>query len=280
MARKLTKLVVNEISLVDRGAGEGVRVLYSKRNHTPRNRFEEMFRQIDFSKVKIAPQPVVDEQDPDNGDDIGDTDAKLSPQLEQHVNAMTVAMPQLSRQTAAYWLLHTASGRALAEHLSSTTKRKETPMTRAEEIRDLCDFAKRDNGTTAIAKHIITKGTTTLTEHEFTTALMSHCSLHKRDDESAAGAFARLIESDRDIRTAYGICKGYPNMMDVEPVSVEVGSSATADDSAKAFSQLQELIAEQRKRSPTLTDTKLYELVFAANPALVKQSVWHSSATT
>src|SRR4051794_7921448 len=55
MARRLTKLVVNEISLVDRGAGEGVKVLYSKR--APRNRFEQMFRQIDFSKMKINQDP-------------------------------------------------------------------------------------------------------------------------------------------------------------------------------------------------------------------------------
>lgn len=87
------------------------------------------------------------------------------------------------------------------------------------------------------------------------------------------------------LRKAIQICKStpvakaYPQLMDTEPVSVETGSSASADDSAKAYAQLQKLIAEQRKRSPTLTDTKLFELVFAANPELVKASVWHSAAT-
>ena len=63
-------------------------------------------------------------------------------------------------------------------------------------------------------------------------------------------------------------------MMSVEPVSVEVGSSATASDANKAYEQLQGLVAKQRALAPTLSDTDLYEMVFAANPELVSASVW------
>ena len=59
---------------------------------------------------------------------------------------------------------------------------------------------------------------------------------------------------------------------------MEVGSSATADDSAKAYNQLMALAEKQRALAPTLPDTQLYEMVFADNPELVSASVWHSAA--
>jgi len=73
-----------------------------------------------------------------------------------------------------------------------------------------------------------------------------------------------MIEQDADIRRAYGIAKGYPNMMSVEPVSIEVGSSATADDSAKAYDQLMALVEDQRKLAPSLSTAQLFERVFSA----------------
>lgn len=58
------------------------------------------------------------------GDHAGDTDKKLSDRLKELVAAMVTATPSLHPQTAARWLLHTESGRALL----STTKAKETTV--------------------------------------------------------------------------------------------------------------------------------------------------------
>src|SRR5262249_14890521 len=52
----LTRLRIDEVSSVDRGAGDGVKVLLMKRatpNH--RDRFAEFFRGVDFSKVTSTP---------------------------------------------------------------------------------------------------------------------------------------------------------------------------------------------------------------------------------
>jgi hypothetical protein len=290
MPRKLTKLRIDEVSSVNRGAGEGVKVMLLKRDNGDAvlkhdngdYSYLPSWAAKDLTDT-LPPQPMLfndimlaklSEEREDDGDTVPPD------KLEQMIAAMIAAAPSLRREDAADFLMHTPRGRRLAEFLSEhfTKTRKEEPiMDRSQELRDI---AKAAGGMEMICKNIIDHGTTTITETEFSDALTEHCKAHRRDGESVVKAFSRTLEEDISVRRAYGIAKGYPNMMSVEPVSVEVGSSATADDSAKAFSQLQELIAEQRKRSPTLADAKLYEMVFAANPALVKASVWHPPATT
>jgi hypothetical protein len=71
---------------------------------------------------------------------------------------------------------------------------------------------------------------------EFSAALMEYAKQNKRDaSESTVSAFSRILESDRDIRTAYGIAKGYASL---EPTSVEVGDTGltmTQKQGAHAF---------------------------------------------
>jgi hypothetical protein len=95
-----------------------------------------------------------------------------------------------------------------------------------------------------------------------------------RDGETDAKVFSRLLEGNAELRQAYGLSKGYPNMMSVEPVSIEVGDTSGSDDSWKASEQLAALVEEQRARAPTLTTSKLYERVYAdpTNKALVARA--------
>jgi hypothetical protein len=115
-----------------------------------------------------------------------------------------------------------------------------------------------------MAKHIIAKGGTAVTEHEYTATLMEYCKLHKRDGESDVTAFSRIFEAPEslDFRRAYAIIKGFPNMMDTTPVSTEVGSTETSDDSAAALRQLNELAEKQRALAPTLTIQQAFARVF------------------
>ena len=62
---------------------------------------------------------------------------------------------------------------------------------------------------------------------------MEHAKANRKAGESVVKAFSRMIEEDSEIRRAYGIAKGYPDYMSLEPTSVEVGSTATADDSRR-----------------------------------------------
>jgi hypothetical protein len=110
----------------------------------------------------------------------------------------------------------------------------------------------------------------------FAKALMGHAKLNKRANESNATAFARIFADPENIelRKAHAITKSFPNMMSTEVVSTEVGSTETSDDSWKAAGQLQALVEKQRKLAPTLTTSKLYEMVSAdsANKSLVDRA--------
>lgn len=114
-------------------------------------------------------------------------------------------------------------------------------MNRFEELRDI---AKANGGMEMICKNIIDRGSTTISEQEFSAALMEHAKASRKADESVVRAFSRMIEEDADIRRAYGICKGYAY---TETTSVEVGNTAVSDDSAEAVRQLKEMAEKQRR---------------------------------
>lgn len=86
MVKKLTKLRIDEISSVDRGAGEGCKIVLMKRD--------------------------------DDSQDDDDSQSTVADKLDGMVDAMLLAAPTLDRQKAAHYLIHTAHGRRLYEHLS------------------------------------------------------------------------------------------------------------------------------------------------------------------
>jgi len=185
-------------------------------------------------------------------DDDEPADKKLSAQLDELVAEMIVARPSLHPNRARRWLLQTPYGRELlAQH------KKETPMPQV-------DIMKLHNPDSVI-EFIKSSGAS---EFVISEVIMGHAKLNKRDGESNAQAFARIFPK---FQTAYGVAKGYPNMMQTEPVSVEVES---IDDSWKASEQLAALVEEQRARAPTLTTSQLYERVYAdpANKAVVARA--------
>src|ERR1700731_2829218 len=83
--------------------------------------------------------------------------------------------------------------------------------------------------------------------------------------ESSASAFARIFEANPDIRRAYGVVKGYPNMMSLEVVSTEIGDTNEdgESDAEKAAAQIAALVEQQRALAPTLPTSELYERVYA-----------------
>jgi hypothetical protein len=286
MTRKpklLTRLRIDEVSSVDRGAGEGVRVVLMKHN-----RFTDAFRQVDFTKLRTNPPPV--DETVDDGTDQGDIDtsSKLSPQLEQHVNAMLVAVPTLTRQQAVHWLLNTASGRALATHLNSISKRKEEPMDRAEGLRKIA----KDYGVARLAKMLVMEGSAHgITEHELTGLAFEEAKKHARPGERPNTAFSRWYGEPEQLefRKALQLAKSTPTLKSVaaplmafQPTTAEVGSSATADDSAEALEQLNAMANAMRAKSPTLTAAQCFARVFedTANAELAAKAHRRPQATS
>jgi hypothetical protein len=270
MPRKLTKLRIDEVSSVDKGAGDGVKVMLYKRDSsdTPHHR-PLLFNDI----IKLDDDEPRDDDDEQRTNTIDD-DEKLSGKLRAMVAALITAMPTLKESEAMHFILHTRHGRKMFEHFSKA--KEPIVMNRSEE---LLSIAKVAGGMEAICKNIIDRGSTTITEAEFSAALMEHAKSNRKTDESVVKTFSRMIEEDADIRRAYGICKGYPpNVMSLEVVSTEVGSSEFADDRAEAIKQLNAM-AEKQHRT--------FEQVFQdpANAKLAARTYprrdpnWHSAAT-
>jgi hypothetical protein len=286
--RKLTKLRIDEVSSCDAGAGEGTRVVLMKRLDpvARHQRLKRLFGSIDFGKALPVDNPddgyddFYDDRarergnddksppkDPDEEDQLA-----LHPKLEQAVAALIAANPSLTRQQAAHHLLHTHDGRALARHLSDITKGT-TTMTRAEEMREMRDFAKQHGGMNSIAKHIVAKGTTTLTEHEFTSLLMESAKLNKMAGESDGSAFSRIFSAPENVelRKAHAISKSTPApLMSIEPV--QVAAAVDADDSATAYAELEKRAGELRTAKPELSAAQAFAKAFTENPALASRA--------
>lgn len=98
MARVLTKLRVTEVSSVDKGAGDGVRVVLMKRHDdAPRGRYRKFFEGIDFTKLrtrKIARDEVETAATTE--------DTELPEQFRQFIAALQLANPKLTDEEAAF----------------------------------------------------------------------------------------------------------------------------------------------------------------------------------
>jgi hypothetical protein len=272
MVKKLTKLRIDEVSLVDKGAGEGVQVMLYKRDNTDDTPYlfddimKRQKRKSPFNRYPFHPIRTRKANDPHSGQPPNsptDADkAPLSVKLDELVTEMIAATGgDLHPQRARRWLLHTPHGRELlAQH------KRETPM-------PTVDIMKLHNPDSVI-EFIKSSGAS---EHVISEVIMGHAKLNKRDGESDAQAFARVFPK---FQTAYGVAKGYPNLMSVEPVSVEVGDTSVADDSWKASGQLAALVEEQRRLAPWMTATQAWEAIYAdpANKALVVRA--HKLPTT
>jgi hypothetical protein len=146
-----------------------------------------------------------------------------------------------------------------------TEKEKETQMSRTEEMAQLHKYIKTTTGGfRGIAKTIATEGRTGLSEQEYVSLWQA--------DAGGTAAFAKEFEGPRTQKhDAYDVvhnaailkAAGFPNMMGVEVVSVEVGNTSVTDDSYKAADELKALVAAQRAKAPTLTVEQLWNAVYA-----------------
>ena len=117
----------------------------------------------------------------------------------------------------------------------------------------------------SIAKHIVERGTTAVTENLFTELLMEHAKLNKIARESDGAAFSRIFcaPENVELRRAHAICRNtLAPRMSLEPVQVGGADATDVNDAKKAYDQLTALAEEQRKRSPELSPAQAFARVF------------------
>jgi hypothetical protein len=199
MMRKLTQLRIDEVSSVDKGAGEGVKVMLYKRDVPRGPQGPLLFNDI----IRKAAEP--------DGDDEPST-ADLSATLDE-LTAEIVASStphHINPMRARRWLLTTPSGQAL---LLQRTKKKETPM---------LDFAKL----LEITEHGLNAQVTPRDGESFAKAF----SRKYETDE----AYRRQWQNHQD--TKMMLSKATSASM--TPTTAVVGNTLVADDSAEAVRQL------------------------------------------
>jgi hypothetical protein len=304
MVNILRKLVVNEISSVDKGAGENCRIMLWKRDDgdAPSSRerlpprrgklFWPLPRAKSFDEVMKERQTFDGDEDIDNAPSPSEPDTPepndlddenvLPEKLEQMIATMIEASPSLTRQQAAHHLLHDRRGRALATHLSSIIgKRKDPSMPTTEQ--ELVTFVKRSpaDGMSRIAKFVLdNQPYPTYTEMELSASLMAFANLNKNEKtgESRYQAFERILKNaedpfdpNHDIYRALNVVKGYPDPMDVEPQQVG-GADVDVDRARKSYQQLMTMAAEIREQSPWLSVSQAFARVGEQNPELLSRT--------
>ncbi|HEV2550797.1 MAG TPA: hypothetical protein VGU20_26025 [Stellaceae bacterium] len=183
--------------------------------------------------------------------------------LNELADAVCIADPTMTKQTAMQWLLHTQHGRALIQ-----VHKNEETMSRTEQLQSLA----KNFGVVKIAKFVVSEGNGTtgmaFTEVEFTKMVHDHAQADRRSGETPAQAFARCFNADTAdgvaIRKAHAVIKNFPAMMVTKPTQVGGAAATDVDNATDALEQLQRLAEEQRRRSPELTIEQAFARVYAA----------------
>lgn len=231
MPRILRNLRIDEVSCVLKGANPGSKVLIRKSADKPD--FWDVPPQPrlfnDVMLRKLADEPRDDDDDDPQRTNTIDDDKKLSGKLRQMVAALITAAPSLREDQAMHFLLHSPTGRKLAEHLNNLAKRKDPPMPQVNIVK-LIEVTEQ--------------------------GLMA--SVTRRDGESYAKSFSRRYETDIDFRKQWAALTDAKHLMalgkgmaSLTPTSTSVGDTSVADDSAEAVRLLSEMAARNGRSFET-----------------------------
>jgi hypothetical protein len=268
MARILRNLKITEVSGVDRGAGEGCRIVLFKRDG----------------------DTVV----PDNSDDIDDTNDDIDNE------AFAAALDYLLHTQRGAAMLRRVFGprgvtsiadlEALAQRVAHVIRNsdddepsdphqpwldvvgEETEETEKAHMMDREEFLKgmvrRDGGIVGLCKRICKQGPGDISENELT-QLITEAAMAQYPDASPAAAFTKAYSSPQGepLRRAIQIAKGM-----LEPTKPVGGEDVDPNDASKAYEQLQELAEKQRRRAPFLSAAQAFERAGRERPDLLRRA--------
>jgi hypothetical protein len=271
--RVLTRMRINEVSLVDRGAGENCRVTISKRDDS-----DSRLNLIDVFKGKVSAREALGihvdksaEGDEAEGliaepehvvDNDGDGDGGV-PKKHRSITFDTVDGERMkfpNERSLAEWL-------AIQSRIRKSTSEDPNPMSFEDKIRDI---AKRE-GVVVIAKIMVADNRSYgISESELVDLISNH---ERRDGESPAQCFTRQYEAYNDdgaaLRKAIAIAKNMP---------FEDDSEARAEADSRAA--MAELTAIGKQRWPSLTKAQQFARAYECNGALAKRATRRPSPST
>jgi hypothetical protein len=255
--RILRNLKISEISSVDRGAGDGCRVVLFKRD-TPDNDDdddESYAAALRFLMHTPHGAGLVHRLFPQGAS--GTADIEHLARLVAHV--MRAGNSDDAEPTDPHqpWL----------DGIDDKTVTEKVHHMDREEV--LKAAVRRDGGVVPLCKRICAHGAGDITEAELTGMLTEHAQ-QLYPEMSPSSAFSKLFMSPgaEPLRRAVQIAKG---MLHIEPqVS---GDDVDANDATRAYEQLQRLATEHRKRSPFLKAEQAFDRATRERPDLLARAV-------
>jgi hypothetical protein len=266
MPKILTQLKITEVSAVDRGAGEGVRILLMKRDtDEPHVEAYEKFLKIFTSKA------AADGGDDDAGDRSDQNTGLADHPIVRLARLLVASGSQSDLASAVHYLLNTSHGAALLHR--TRTHKGESPMP------DNLTKIAEDIGIVRVAKAIVDEQRSFgIDEHEFVALVTEHAKrLHP--NLSGVQAFAKVYESEPSVWQACAVLKAMPLVADLTPLVVGGEDAQATDNPAKAVEQLKQIGAQ---RYPSASPSAQFEkaLVDPANHKSARVAVPIPRATT
>jgi hypothetical protein len=287
MVRVLRNLKINEVSTVDRGAGNGCRIVLFKRDDTVApdngnngNGDDEVYAAALHYLMSTPHGASVVRRIFPSGPKNGTADIEHLARLVANVTRVRAnnsddAEPSDPHQP---WLDVIGDNDESADTIGDDEiEDEEIDDDEIEKVFHMSDrntalqaLVKRDGGVVPLCKRICKEGARGVTENELT-ALITEYAQQIYPDMSPEGAFTKIYTSPggEPLRRAVQIAKG---LMDIEPVHVGVADASDTDDAAKAYEQLQRLAIQQRKRAPFLSASQAFERAGRDRPDLLNRA--------
>jgi hypothetical protein len=243
MPRILTKLRIDEVSAVDRGAGEGVKVILMKRQEAARPpRYNEFLKLLkgegddaDMGKRRgywNTVSPVTGAVYPKDRVPDDDVDSE-----EDEMDVVDKADRGGAHDLAGALLQHLQDRLEHRREQHGYQKRKEGPL---DQHQELISIMKDCGGPVSLCKGIVDRGRSPCGETELVTALTKYAS-EQHPSLRPDTAFAALYESQESVRRACNIAKAAGPMFDVAIVQP---GDVTNTESSEAYRQLEALAAK------------------------------------
>jgi hypothetical protein len=285
MVKVLTKLRIDEISAVHRGAGDGVRIMLMKRASRPDATPADVLRAFpnprSFNEVlaRMEAEAMAKADD----DDAGGGGASYHP-IAQLATLLVASGKFPDHAQALDHLLNTPHGAALLHRARKTEKESQSMTSHTELVRDVV----KQYGIVALAKSMVQdEKSYGLNESEYTAFVTEHAQ-RLYPDKTPDVAFAKLFsDSGVDgvlLRKAHALTK--LSVFDIQPGMVG-GPDATHDavsdtESSEAYQQLEAMAAKLRASSPWLSSEQAFARTFEdpKNAAIARKASPHPRPTT
>jgi hypothetical protein len=269
MVRILRNLKIREVASVDRGAGQGCKVVLYKRDgddvepdadidDTDEEAYTAALSYLLHTARGSALLRRFYPRGIGSSADLEGLAQRLAHVIRANSDAAEPSDPHMP------WL-DVVDDEETEPETETETETEKVHMDREEVLKSM---VRAEGGITGLCRSICKRGAQGVTEHELT-ELITEYAMREYPDMSAEGAFTKAYTSaaGETLRRAIGITNGM-----LEPTKPVVGEDVDPDDASKAYKQLQRLAEEQRARAPFLSAAQAFERAGRARPDLLRRA--------